>query len=345
MAVGAAVGVGKFAQGGAPGPRWGDGRLPLGRGVKSHQMFAERWNGHAWSVTPMPKPPGSQGENAVGVSCTSRTFCMAVGDYESRHAGLLPFGEVWDGSSWRFVEPSPSGSSSAFTAVACISPSSCVAVGSTGSRPLAERWDGGSWTRVHIPTPDRNGFTALVGVSCAAENTCTAVGSFEPPTAGPVTLAEAWDGVRWSIVPTPNPAGSEASALSGVSCLSAAFCMAAGAYQQPAGPSRTLAETWDGSAWSIVPTADLPIHSDWLTDVACTAASACVAVGRSTSRVSSSTLAETWDGSAWSIERTPDATKLDGLYGVACTAPETCISVGDAITGWVDTALSERYSA
>jgi hypothetical protein len=43
---------------------------------------------------------------------------------------------------------------------------------------------------------------------------------------GNKTLVESWDGAHWSIVPSPNPPNSPV--LSGVSCVSAVACTAAG---------------------------------------------------------------------------------------------------------------------
>jgi hypothetical protein len=43
-----------------------------------------------------------------------------------------------------------------------------------------------------------------------------------------VTLAERWNGRRWSIERTPNPAGAKASELEAVSCAPATTCTAVG---------------------------------------------------------------------------------------------------------------------
>ncbi len=43
--------------------------------------LAEAWNGSKWSVQKLPKTPGDQGSEFLGVSCTSATACTAVGAY------------------------------------------------------------------------------------------------------------------------------------------------------------------------------------------------------------------------------------------------------------------------
>jgi len=61
--------------------------------------------------------------------------------------------------------------------------------------------------------------------------------------------------MRWSIVPTPSTAGGPHSLLIGLSCTSASACIAVGAETDSSGsPKGTLAERWNGAAWSIVPT-------------------------------------------------------------------------------------------
>ena len=43
--------------------------------------LTELWNGSTWKLVPRPNPPGGVpgGGSLLGVSCTSTTFCMAVG--------------------------------------------------------------------------------------------------------------------------------------------------------------------------------------------------------------------------------------------------------------------------
>src|SRR5262249_44337171 len=92
-------------------------------------------------------------------------------------------------------------------------------------------------------------------------------------------LAERWDGTSWSLQQAPAPAGSQGAFLAGVSCPSATSCTAVGGYQANSVP-RTLAEAWDGSSWSVQPTAN-PAGADEsaLSAVICRSAGACSAVG------------------------------------------------------------------
>jgi hypothetical protein len=70
------------------------------------------------------------------------------------------------------------------------------------------------------------------GISCISATVCTAVGYYIAGT-GPggedLTLAEAWNGKKWALEPTPNTSAQENS-LSGVWCTSATACAAVGGY-------------------------------------------------------------------------------------------------------------------
>jgi hypothetical protein len=50
------------------------------------------------------------------------------------------------------------------------------------------------------------------------------------PTFNIVTRAEMWDGSTWTVLSTPNPAGSLAASLQNVSCSSKNACIAVGTY-------------------------------------------------------------------------------------------------------------------
>ena len=269
----------------------GASRIFTGGGEFRFVPLAERWDGTAWSIQPLPGP----GVAALyGVSCPAVSDCTAVGAGGS---------EQWNGSAWSPEPvPSPPGAvpGTVFPrAVSCPAPSACIAVGSfsvstsssSGLRPLAERWDGSAWSVLPVPTPAGGG--ALDGVSCSAATACTAVGGhrFSPQGLSVLTLAERWNGMVWSIQPTPTPLGAGDAGLSGVSCPAATACTAAGAFGNPPG-SNTLAEHWDGTAWSIQPTPNPGRGDNFLDTVACPAPATCLATGTQLQRHSFFALGE-----------------------------------------------------
>jgi hypothetical protein len=59
------------------------------------------------------------------------------------------------------------------------------------------------------------------------------------------TVAESWNGTRWSVQATPNPPTAGETFFEGVSCTSATTCTAAG-YYDSTGRVLTLAERHSG---------------------------------------------------------------------------------------------------
>jgi hypothetical protein len=249
-------------------------------GYSATSTLSEGWNGTVWTIQHTATPAGSPRYSSLfGVSCTSASACTAVGDYANSSGLPLTLAERWNGTSWTIQHtPNPASSTdSALDGVSCTSASACTAVGdytnSSGHQfTLAERWNGASWTIQNTPSSSGVG---LYGISCTSPSACTAVGS-----SATGTLAAAWNGTVWTTQATPNPAGATDSSLDGVFCTSASACTATGQYRPSPQSWATLAETWNGTSWTIqnTPNPSGATYS-FLNDVSCTSASTCTAVG------------------------------------------------------------------
>ena len=90
----------------------------------------------------------------------------------------------------------------------------------------------------------------LQGVSWARVGFCMAVGYY-PASTRYQTLTERWDGSSWSRLSSPNADGTQGNFLSAVSCTSATFCMAVGAYSSNGTSVRTLTAWWNGTRWKL----------------------------------------------------------------------------------------------
>jgi len=159
-------------------------------GLPDSVPLAERWNGRRWSVQHAP----SYGRYYIelrGVSCVSRTFCLATGEHTGNGSGAPgPFMERWNGQRWTAARAGLPEESS-LNSVSCFSAADCVAVGQFDPRPLpssdetaplVERWNGSRWARVTVPRapgPPAALYLnpSLFGVSCVARSGCTAVGA------------------------------------------------------------------------------------------------------------------------------------------------------------------------
>jgi hypothetical protein len=296
-----------------------------------------------WSISPSPSPYAN-GQILSGVSCTSVTFCVAVGNY-SNGSILQTLVESWNGSAWSVVSSPDLGTKGDdLNGVSCTSASSCTAVGyyvdaSNAEQTLVESWNGATWSTVSSPD-DGSALNQLAGVSCTSATACTAVGD---STAGG-TLVETWNGASWSIVSSPDP-GVAANTLNGVSCTSATACTAVGS-DSNGSKLLTLIETWNGASWSTVSSPSPGSSQNQLYGVSCTSSTACLAVGES-ENVSAVglTLVESWNGASWSTVSSPDnGSDANDLYGVSCTSSTSCVAVGVYMVGTDYQTLIEAWN-
>lgn len=312
--------------------------------------LAERWNGTSWTIQPTPNPAGTASAFFSGVSCPSAQACTAVGtDIGSTTTRALA--EHWNGTTWS-VQPTPSpGSFDTLSAVSCSSAQACSALGAFSSSAgekltLAATWNGARWALQATPNPAGAALaSSLAAVSCPSARSCTAVGDYFGAAGHFVTLAEAQTGTRWNIQPTPDPAGSTGSYLTGVSCPSSRACIAVGYSVDHRGHDLTLAETWNGTRWRIQATPVLVgATGSQLSAVSCSPAHTCTAVGYSESGDRRKALIEAWDGTRWRIQpaSSPAGSLGSLLTGVSCTAPGACTAVGyTALSAGREAALAE----
>lgn len=249
--------------------------------------LAERWNGHQWSVQRVPHA----NEYLFAVSCSSATACTAVGSRSitASHRSV-PLAARWNGRDWS-VQATPNVPRSNETwlqGVSCPSATVCTAVGFAGigrgdaKLPVAERWNGHRWSLQTIPGPTASHQPDLQGVSCPSTSACTAVGDYIRGRSV-LTLTEHWDGRHWSAQETRNPTihtvPESGTFFYRVSCPSAQTCTAVGA-EGGFESTITLAERWNGRAWSVQRTVHpSPNHASVLSGVSCPTATVCTAVG------------------------------------------------------------------
>lgn len=224
------------------------------------QPLTEQWDGTSWAVISSPNPTGSTDTDLNGVSCSSSTECVAVGDWDAPDTQSIlepTLVEQWNGSVWT-IQPSPNASGAydnMLQAVSCTAGTACMAVGQSYSVPasgggidvstLAEWWNGSAWTLQSTPTP--TSAATLVGVSCASTSVCIAIGRQTG-----ATLEEQWNGSVWS---TQSTANISSYYLLGVSCRAVNACTAVGI-----DGSGILAGAvyWNGSTWSTQATSQPP---------------------------------------------------------------------------------------
>ena len=231
----------------------------------------EQWNGKRWKIV----PNAADGIFAMSISCIGSSFCMVVGTNEIGSGNTDNFAEIWDGTSWS-ATPTPSPGDTGLNGVSCVTPTSCVAVGSTEpygsfgpSLSFALGWDGSTWSRFRSGNgPDPAGDNYLNGVTCRKTlSSCVAVGNYTPSVKGASaqSLIESWTPTGWVIVISPQAPGGT-NYLRDVSCPRVTDCVAVGGMNEG-----ELIEVWNGSTWTVTPGADVPGSAqDLLSGIACT---------------------------------------------------------------------------
>jgi hypothetical protein len=145
----------------------------------------ERYNGTSWTFQTEIVPSGASALQLDGVSCTSSTLCVAVGNYTDASAVQHALAEHWNGSAWsqRTVADPSGATSSALSDVSCYTTSSagCIAVGGyTDSSGVIQPEAAGytsSWALQSITRPGISSNATLNGVSCTSSTFCMAVGA------------------------------------------------------------------------------------------------------------------------------------------------------------------------
>jgi hypothetical protein len=197
--------------------------------------------------------------------------------------------------------------------------------------PASASTQASPWQVQDTPTPA--GYQArLVSLSCPAPGDCMAVGfQMRNGKLPGVPLAEQELDGTWSLVPPVVPVTGEGELL-GVSCSSATQCIAVG-YAEHKGTDRalTLAESWNGTAWSIQASPSPSDSYALLNSVSCSGPDDCTAVGyyapiRQAPRTYA--LAEQWDGTSWSSQATPTRKLPITLSTVSCFSATQCEALG-----------------
>jgi hypothetical protein len=213
-----------------------------------------------WTSTSVPPGVGSLND----VTCPSPTRCYAVGGMAYLSGSGWIIASSNGGDTWTLLDSVPQ---SWFSAIACSTITSCVAVGgSTGQGNASQvplvvvTADGGQrWSSSTLPAE----IGPASDVACASSTVCVAVGS---------TVARTADGgASWT--PGSSPAGL--ADIASVTCPTTVFCIIGGAGPGPgsSSPSMSSVSHDGGLSWSAATIAAGPAG---LGEISCADAQHCV---------------------------------------------------------------------
>lgn len=285
-----------------------------------------------------PAVSGS-GDNLTSDSCTSSTFCMAVGAYSlSGHTRGLS--EMLSGGNWvpeSVPSPSRGGVNIFANEVSCASPSRCLFVGAHWAngrqgraKNLAEAWNGSSWRIVTAAGPKGTASSGLQDVACPLRRLCLAVG-YAGTGRHYQDTAYTWkNGTTWRRIKVPRPRRARNSELAGVACYNPRNCMAVGNYTSASGRHLPFAARWHDHRWKLLATP--AVRRQRLTvfqGISCPTARRCMAVGVTVDKSRNRyfhAFAEVWSGGKWRVStrrRSPSV-----FQGASCPAWNRCYAAG-----------------
>ena len=254
-------------------------------GGSGFRTLIERPYANAWTAVPSPSP-GDEESVLWGVSNLSHERAWAVGYQQDAGGPRRTLIERWNGSSWKaMTSPNVGDDDNLLYGVVALAPDDVWAVGVYSVpwfQTLTLHWNGRRWKVVPSPNVgDGNNF--LYSVAALGDGTLMVVGSSLTDT-GTATLALRLEGDSWAVLPTPNTdAGFDE--LLGVAAYDPTAVWAVGHRQGAFRPFRTLAERWDGVAWTAVKPPNRGSSSNDLYGVSSVPGTGgFFAVGRSTSK-------------------------------------------------------------
>jgi hypothetical protein len=211
------------------------------------ELVFEHYNGKDWTLTPTPTPENGGEEEepaqfASGITVIGPEDVWAVGTEES-HITHETLAAHWNGKEWSLV-PTPQivareRAQNQLTAVSAVGPDEVFASGFADNVegahefvPGVLRFNGTKWTAVKAPNKGSEG-AFLRGIVALSPTNVFAVGQSETLNGDITTLAEQFNGSKWTIVKSPNPGEGKGDSLDAVSSAGATNLFAVGADEVP----------------------------------------------------------------------------------------------------------------
>ena len=251
---------------------------------------------------------------------------------------------------WHIVtSPNAQADQNTFSGVTATSSGNAWAVGRTVSpidgsiQPVVAHWNGTAWSLVSTPSVVS---ANLLSVKAISRTDAWAVGTVFDPNVGRLqTLAEHWNGTSWTIVTTPN-VGSFNNLFNAVVANSTSDVWAFGFAKDSSGLRNTLAEHWNGSTWTVVPTPAFSGTDNTLTSgVANTSANVWAGGAINCQTGSCQTLTERWNGTKWKVIPSPDVNSMSNPINAMSSNGRTDMwAIGDFFTGSTFDTLAEHWN-
>jgi hypothetical protein len=314
--------------------------------------------------------PGAGGSFLNGVSCTTKTNCVAVGS-EYNGSVTQTLAEDTNGKVWSAVlSPSPGTVSNFLTAASCANATRCTAVGGSGAAPTLNRTlvvagspllpgpptkvkavAGDASATLSFVAPAFHGASAITGYTVTAADTTAAANGGQTATGptSPVHVTGLTNGDRYTFTVTatnsagtgPPSAPTNAVVPYPLTWSSPVSADPGNVLESVSCPSKVFcaavddlgnALTYNGASWAAPARVDPGVV---LTGVSCPSKLFCMAVDKTGN-------ATLYNGTSWSTPSAVDPGEV--LNSVSCRSKTFCAAVDDkggALT-WDGTTWSSR---
>ncbi len=322
-----------------------------------------------WSIPPSANP-GAGGSFLNGVSCTTKTNCVAVGS-EYNGSVTQTLAEDTNGKVWSAVlSPSPGTVSNFLTGASCANATRCIGVGGSGAAPTlnqtlvltgspllpgpptkVEAVAGDASATVSFVGPSFHGASAITGYTVTATDTTAAANGGQTATGptSPIHVSGLTNGDRYTFTVTAtNSAGTGPPSAPTNAVVPYPLTWSSPVSADPGHVLESVscqskvfcaavddlgnALTYNGASWAA------PVQIDpgvVLTGVSCPSKLFCVAVDKAGNAL-------TYNGTSWS---TPSAVDPgEAFNSVSCLSKVFCAVVDDkgGALIWDGTAWSSR---
>jgi photosystem II stability/assembly factor-like uncharacterized protein len=285
-------------------------------------------------VVGQPAPAGTG--TLAAVACANTNRCWAVGEAGPNATPAAPLTVVVatknGGLKWT-AQSVPGSVPPQLTGIACPDTKDCIAVGATGtslsaSEVVLTTQDGGT---VWSPAAALPGALNVSAVQCSSVANCSVIVN----QGGQFSIARTTDlGQSWRAAGTLPASFLGANDLS---CTSSGVCLVAGYVPTTTGRGRgaVALSADDGQTWAL---ATVPSNAGLLRDATCVTASACFAVGTTSTTVgdivpSQGELLRSADGGHSWTAATSAPSPVEDVFGVACPSARVCAIVGTRWAG------------
>jgi len=318
------------------------------------QAFVSVFNGATWNDTELAGSLNTEGMAAVtSVSCTSATFCVAVGHYYDSSSKV--FASVFNGTTWTTSEVAGdinTGGYAGVSSVSCTSATFCVAGGQYENSPERDQafvsvYNGTTWTDTEVVGAlNTDGFAAVNSVSCTSASFCVAGGYYQDSNGNEQAFVSVYNGTTWTDTEVAGAlnTGSIGQILS-VSCTSAAFCVAGGYYTNFSTSSQgAFVSVYNGTTWTDTEVGEgLGSGNARVNSVSCTSATFCVAGGYYSASGYVQAFVSVYNGTTWTDAEVAGA--LNATNGQAQVLSVSCTSVSSCVAGGYFTHSDENLQA